>query len=171
MGGLSSRAMVVGEGLRPNRSINSDGLGGPLGSVATNIEETTNFSHFMISGDMSDSSGEPSGLLSCTRDQPKVQMFYCPGLITAPLWCSFVDRITKELEEQDRALYEMVGGIGSGVGIHRDHLRGLQVPHPVQDPLTGHPEPRGHLFPPGVHAWLVRPHGALQPCPHGGPPV
>ena len=43
--------------------------------------------------------------------QPKVQPFYCPALRVAPSWCSFLDKITEELEEKDA-----VGG-GSGAAM------------------------------------------------------
>ena len=40
-----------------------------------------------------------SGLLFAAAEQPKVEVFYIPTLGPAPRWCSFLDNITEELED------------------------------------------------------------------------
>ncbi|KNC55404.1 nucleolar protein 10 [Thecamonas trahens ATCC 50062] len=40
-----------------------------------------------------------SGLIMCTAEAPKVQVYYMPGLAPAPEWASFLDSLTDELEE------------------------------------------------------------------------
>lgn len=74
-----------------------------IGSIVANIEGTSNFSHFIVSGDEKDPSGNSSGLVLCAGEQAKMQAFYCPVLGSAPRWCSFLDSITEELEEKDRS--------------------------------------------------------------------
>lgn len=41
-----------------------------------------------------------SGLVMATGDQSRVGMYYAPMLGVAPSWCSFLDSITEELEEE-----------------------------------------------------------------------
>ncbi|OII71103.1 hypothetical protein cand_026610 [Cryptosporidium andersoni] len=41
-----------------------------------------------------------SGLIMVTGDQTRVGMYYVPTLGVAPRWCSFLDSITEELEEE-----------------------------------------------------------------------
>ncbi|KAJ1612832.1 hypothetical protein OIY81_1153 [Cryptosporidium canis] len=41
-----------------------------------------------------------SGLIMATGDQSRVGMYYAPMLGVAPSWCSFLDSITEELEEE-----------------------------------------------------------------------
>ncbi|OII74768.1 uncharacterized protein cubi_00321 [Cryptosporidium ubiquitum] len=41
-----------------------------------------------------------SGLIMSTGDQSRVGMYYAPMLGAAPNWCSFLDSITEELEEE-----------------------------------------------------------------------
>ena len=40
-----------------------------------------------------------SGLFFLTGEQSKVTTFYLPALGPAPSWCSFIDNLTEELEE------------------------------------------------------------------------
>ena len=87
-----------------SKNNDSDGIGGSLGNIVANVEGTADFTHFIVAGDSSDSSGNNSGLLLCTGEQSKVQSFYCPVLGPAPKWCSFLDNITEELEEKDGVL-------------------------------------------------------------------
>lgn len=90
------------------------GLGGPLGTIVANVEGTADFTHFIMSGDNSDPSGQGHGLLLCAGEQAKVQSFYCPVLGAAPRWCSFLDNITEELEERDGMHGDPSGGGGGG---------------------------------------------------------
>ncbi|KAH8584825.1 nucleolar 10 isoform X1 [Cryptosporidium sp. chipmunk genotype I] len=41
-----------------------------------------------------------SGLIMATGDQSRIGMYYAPMLGIAPSWCSFLDSITEELEEE-----------------------------------------------------------------------
>ena len=47
-----------------------------------------------------------SGLVFVAAEQPKVLSFFIPSLGTAPKWCSFLDNLTEELEEQTTGVYE-----------------------------------------------------------------
>ena len=42
---------------------------------------------------------EGSGLIFMSNEQPKMQVHYIPTLGPAPKWCSFLDNITEEIEE------------------------------------------------------------------------
>ena len=80
-----------------------DGGSGGVGSIVSNIEGTADFTNFIVAGDEADPTGDASGLVLCAGEQPKMQSFYVPALGPAPRWCSFLDNITEELEERDRA--------------------------------------------------------------------
>merc|ERR1712176_344660 len=54
-----------------------------------------------MGGDEKDPTGNTSGLLLCTTDQPKLEAYYIPKVGLAPTWCSFLENITEELEERD----------------------------------------------------------------------
>lgn len=47
-----------------------------------------------------------SGLLFVAAEQPKVLAFFVPALGPAPKWCSFLDNLTEELEEQSAGVFE-----------------------------------------------------------------
>lgn len=47
-----------------------------------------------------------SGLVFVAAEQPKILSFFIPSLGTAPKWCSFLDNLTEELEEQTTGVYE-----------------------------------------------------------------
>ncbi|KAH8046443.1 hypothetical protein JL720_16393 [Aureococcus anophagefferens] len=49
--------------------------------------------------------GSDSGLLLCAGEQSKIMSYYVPALGRAPKWCAFLDSLTEELEETDRATY------------------------------------------------------------------
>eukprot|EP00538_Stauroneis_constricta_P004375 CAMPEP_0119565120 /NCGR_PEP_ID=MMETSP1352-20130426/29072_1 /TAXON_ID=265584 /ORGANISM="Stauroneis constricta, Strain CCMP1120" /LENGTH=803 /DNA_ID=CAMNT_0007613977 /DNA_START=33 /DNA_END=2441 /DNA_ORIENTATION=- len=72
-----------------------------IGAVVANIEGSGKFTNFVIAGDEKDPTGNSSGLLLCTTDQPKLDSFYIPKIGLAPKWCSFLENITEELEERD----------------------------------------------------------------------
>jgi ribosome biogenesis protein ENP2 len=73
-----------------------------VGTIAANIESpVADFTHIMIAGDQLDPIGSNSGLLLCATDDPRMQAFYCPAIGTAPRWCSFLENITEELEEEN----------------------------------------------------------------------
>ncbi|MDP2434472.1 MAG: WD40 repeat domain-containing protein, partial [archaeon] len=44
------------------------------------------------------------GLLVLACEQPKIQTYYLPSLGPAPKWCSFLDNLTEELEEEQTAV-------------------------------------------------------------------
>jgi len=46
-----------------------------------------------------------SGLMFCAAEQKRVQTYYVPALGPAPKWCSFIDSITEELEEEAPNIY------------------------------------------------------------------
>lgn len=69
------------------------------GEVFTNIEPTANINSICIpKTNGKDSPG--SGLILATGEQQRIQSYYIPQLHHAPKWCSFLDTITEELEEQ-----------------------------------------------------------------------
>mmetsp|Transcript_208 Transcript_208/g.456 ORF Transcript_208/g.456 Transcript_208/m.456 type:complete len:778 (-) Transcript_208:1787-4120(-) len=72
-----------------------------VGAVVANIESSGKFSNFIMGGDEKDPTGNRSGLLLCTTDQPKLEAYYVPKVGLAPAWCSFLENITEELEERD----------------------------------------------------------------------
>ena len=47
-----------------------------------------------------------SGLVFVAAEQPKILSFFLPSLGPAPRWCSFLDNLTEELEEQTTGVYE-----------------------------------------------------------------
>mmetsp|Transcript_162 Transcript_162/g.313 ORF Transcript_162/g.313 Transcript_162/m.313 type:complete len:532 (+) Transcript_162:126-1721(+) len=48
-----------------------------------------------------------SGLLMMAGEQPRVQCYFIPALGPAPKWCSFLENITEELEEEKKqAVYD-----------------------------------------------------------------
>ena len=47
-----------------------------------------------------------SGLVFVAAEQPKILSFFIPALGPAPKWCSFLDSLTEELEEQAADVYE-----------------------------------------------------------------
>lgn len=97
-----------------------------VGSIVANIEGTSNFNHFIVAGDERDSSGNQSGLVLCTGEQPKIQAFYCPAIGSAPKWCSFLDSITEELEEKDRSS-KGATDVGEGVPTDLDGNNGGSI--------------------------------------------
>jgi len=72
-----------------------------VGEVIANIESKVNLTHLTVSGDTKDPSAHNSGLLLCASEDPRMQAYYCPALGAAPRWCSFLDTITEELEEEN----------------------------------------------------------------------
>lgn len=47
-----------------------------------------------------------SGLVFVAAEQPKVLSYFIPALGTAPHWCSFLDNLAEELEEEKGGVYE-----------------------------------------------------------------
>jgi len=93
-----------------------------VGTPYTSIESTAEFN------DLSLYPG--SGLLFLANEQPKMQVFYIPGLGPAPRWASFLDSLTEELEESNTATvyddYKFVTKNEiSELGL--DHLVGTQL--------------------------------------------
>ncbi|CAM9304165.1 unnamed protein product [Chrysoparadoxa australica] len=73
------------------------------GEVLTNIEAPAAINQVCIAHD---SRGD-SGLLMMAGEQARVMSYYIPALGPAPHWCSFIDSLTEELEEQaEQTVYE-----------------------------------------------------------------
>ena len=49
---------------------------------------------------------DQSGLLLIAAEQPRVMSFFIPSLGPAPRWCSFLDNLTEELEEEKPGVFE-----------------------------------------------------------------
>lgn len=132
------------------------GIGGPLGTIVANVEGTADFTHFITSGDTSDSSGNSHGLLLCAGEQSKVQSFYCPVLGTAPRWCSFLDNITEELEERDGMHDDPVGGAVQTETVYEDYkfLTRAEIDKLGIQNLVGTPLLRGYMHGFFVHVGL-----------------
>lgn len=61
------------------------------GNVFTNIEANNDINDF--------ESFEGSGMFFTANESPKMDIFYVPGIGPAPKWCSFLEKITEELED------------------------------------------------------------------------
>ena len=72
-----------------------------IGAVKVNIEGIGKLADFIVAGDETDPHGDNTGVLLCATDQPKMESYYVPAIGVAPKWCSFLENITEELEEQD----------------------------------------------------------------------
>ena len=69
------------------------------GKVFTNIESTNDINELECY--------EGSGMFFTANESPKMDIFFVPGLGPAPKWCSFLEKITEELEdEKTYNLYE-----------------------------------------------------------------
>lgn len=75
--------------------------GNAIGAVRVNIEGSSKLTNFIVAGDESDPTGNHSGVILCTSDQPTMESYFVPAIGVAPKWCSFLDSITEELEERD----------------------------------------------------------------------
>jgi ribosome biogenesis protein ENP2 len=62
------------------------------GKTFTNIESTNEINEF--------ESYEGSGMFFTANESPKMDIFYIPGLGPPPKWCSFLEKITEELEDE-----------------------------------------------------------------------
>ena len=91
-----------------------------LGAVVANVESSGKFSNFIMGGDEKDPTGNRSGLLLCTTDQPKLESYYIPKVGLAPSWCSFLENVTEELEERDLNRDTGTGTGGTGDMLVRD---------------------------------------------------
>ncbi|KAH8070406.1 hypothetical protein JL721_5176 [Aureococcus anophagefferens] len=80
-----------------------DAWDGDTGAIECNVETNAPLSHLAVApaGDGSD-----SGLLLCAGEQSKIMSYYVPALGRAPKWCAFLDSLTEELEETDRATHD-----------------------------------------------------------------
>ena len=142
-----------------NKSSDSDGVGGALGSIVANVEGTADFTHFLVAGDSTEPNGHNSGLLLCTGEQSKVQSFYCPMLGPAPKWCSFLDNITEELEEKDGVLDKGAAadsGIVQTETIYEDYkfLTRSEIDQLGIQNLVGTPLLRGYMHGFFIHVGL-----------------
>jgi len=133
----------------------ADGSAGGVGSIVSNIEGTADFTNFIVAGDDADPTGDASGLVLCAGEQPKMQSFYVPALGPAPRWCSFLDNITEELEERDRAdtgtksgeASSGTAGTGPVDGIYEDYkfLTRDEIESMGMQNLVGTPLLRGYM--------------------------
>ncbi|EDO37775.1 predicted protein [Nematostella vectensis] len=64
------------------------------GKPFTSIEPQTNINDLCVFPD--------SGLLFMATESPKMLVYYIPTLGPAPRWCSFLDNLTEELEEDEQ---------------------------------------------------------------------
>ncbi|KAJ3274203.1 Nucleolar protein 10 [Terramyces sp. JEL0728] len=92
------------------------------GSIFTNIEAPNDINHTCVFDD--------SGLIMLAGEATQIQTYYIPALGTAPKWCSFLDNITEELEENpNTTLYDDYKFVTrkelSNLGL--DHLIGTNV--------------------------------------------
>ncbi|CAM9770739.1 unnamed protein product, partial [Phaeothamnion confervicola] len=90
-------------------TITGSGLGGLTGDGAAagrtiaNIETPADINDICVAHD---SRGD-SGLVLAAGEQSRVMAYYVPALGPAPRWCSFLDSLTEELEEETGAtVYE-----------------------------------------------------------------
>ena len=77
-------------------------------------------------GDLNDACVHPhSGLIMVACDAPHIHSFFVPALGPAPKWCSFLESLTEELEENKeatiyddyrRGVADWEGGLGVGGG-------------------------------------------------------
>eukprot|EP00752_Nemacystus_decipiens_P011789 g10460.t1 len=73
------------------------------GAVLTNVETPADINDVCVAHD---ARGD-SGLLLMATEQSRVLSYYVPALGPAPRWCSFLDVLTEELEEeQEASVYE-----------------------------------------------------------------
>ncbi|CBJ33561.1 conserved unknown protein [Ectocarpus siliculosus] len=73
------------------------------GAVVTNVETPADINDVCVAHD---ARGD-SGLLLMATEQSRVLSYYVPALGPAPRWCSFLDVLTEELEEeQEASVYE-----------------------------------------------------------------
>eukprot|EP00606_Chrysophyceae_sp_TOSAG23-5_P001568 GSChrysophyteH2.ASY1.ANO1.549.1 assembled CDS len=74
-----------------------------MGKVLTNIETSSDINALHV---VSDQRGQ-SGLLFMAAEQSKVMNYFVPQLGPAPRWCSFLEGLTEELEEDaNNTVYE-----------------------------------------------------------------
>ena len=72
------------------------------------LQTNTNFASVTPSADINHLHHVPgSGLLMLTNEGIQMNAYYIPQLGPAPRWCSFLDNITEEMEDQTgRNVYE-----------------------------------------------------------------
>eukprot|EP01117_Protostelium_nocturnum_P012106 TRINITY_DN4437_c0_g1_i1.p1 TRINITY_DN4437_c0_g1~~TRINITY_DN4437_c0_g1_i1.p1 ORF type:complete len:689 (-),score=249.77 TRINITY_DN4437_c0_g1_i1:59-2125(-) len=70
----------------------------PKGTLTGSIEPSCSINDVSIVGD--------SGLILMACEQPKLMAYFIPSLGPAPKWCSFLDSLTEELEEDKQTLYD-----------------------------------------------------------------
>ncbi|KAJ3315353.1 Nucleolar protein 10 [Boothiomyces sp. JEL0838] len=92
------------------------------GAIFTNIEAPNDINHTCVFDD--------SGLIMLAGEATQIQSYYIPALGTAPKWCSFLDNITEELEENpNTTIYDDYKFVTrkelSNLGL--DHLIGTNV--------------------------------------------
>lgn len=47
-----------------------------------------------------------TGLLFVAAEQPKIMSYFIPSMGPAPRWCSFLDNLAEELEEETTGVYD-----------------------------------------------------------------
>ena len=105
--GMMSNATTIAN--NQNNTTNTNNIGG----IVATIQAESNLCHIAMIGDTSDPNGDRSGLLlGASSGQSKVQAYYVPGVGRAPRWCSFLDGVAGEMEEDDidRRHNDIMGG-------------------------------------------------------------
>ena len=92
--------------LRPEAWDARGGGSAPFATLA-NVETTADVSDVCIArcgggGAAGGGAARDSGLLLCAGEQKRLMAYFVPALGPAPSWCSFVDALTEELEEETR---------------------------------------------------------------------
>ncbi|PRP79593.1 nucleolar protein 10-like [Planoprotostelium fungivorum] len=71
--------------------VSDHGAGGELGKMVSSIEPSHSINDMVVAKD--------SGLVLMAMDHPRMNAYFIPALGQAPKWCSFLDSMTEELEE------------------------------------------------------------------------
>jgi len=62
------------------------------GALFTNIEPKSSINDFELVGD--------SGMIFIAGEDSRIGTYYIPSLGTAPKWCSYIENMTEELENE-----------------------------------------------------------------------
>lgn len=111
-----------------------DGAGSTMGKIVTNIEPTANINAVHI---VQDKRGD-SGLIFMAGEQSRVMSYFAPQLGPAPRWCTYLDSLTEELEENS---------LENGGGVYEDYkfITKAEVEELGASSLIGTPMLRGYM--------------------------
>jgi ribosome biogenesis protein ENP2 len=70
--------------------------GDDRGAIMTNVETPADINATLVVGDR----GKESGLIMMAGEQSQIMTYFVPQLGPAPRWCSFLEGLTEELEEE-----------------------------------------------------------------------